>query len=38
MFLPNGTPVRAMVNITLEEVDLGVASRAFSERQKFVVT
>jgi hypothetical protein len=38
MFLPNGTPVRAMVNITLEEVDLGVASRAFSKRQKFVVT
>ncbi|WRH67991.1 MAG: hypothetical protein RSE13_06800 [Planktothrix sp. GU0601_MAG3] len=37
MFLPNGTPVRAMVTITLEEVDLGVASRAFSERQKFVV-
>ncbi|WP_445247276.1 CIS tube protein [Microcoleus sp. OTE_8_concoct_300] len=36
MFLPNGTPVRAMVNITLEEVDLGVASRAFSQRQKFV--
>jgi len=37
MFLPNGTPVRAMVTITLEEVDLGVASRAFSDRQKFVV-
>ncbi|MGL5134195.1 MAG: hypothetical protein ACRC78_16845 [Planktothrix sp.] len=37
MFLPDGTPVRAMVTITLEEVDLGVASRAFSERQKFVV-
>lgn len=37
MFLPNGTPVRAMVTITLEEVDLGVASRAFSERQKFIV-
>jgi len=36
MFLPNGTPVRAMVNITLEEVDLGVASRAFSQRQKFI--
>lgn len=36
MFLPNGTPVRAMVNIQLEEVDLGVASRAFSERQKFI--
>ncbi len=36
MFLPNGTPVRAMVNITLEEVDLGVASRAFSQRQKII--
>lgn len=36
MFLPNGTPVRAMVNITLEEVDLGVASRAFSTRQKLL--
>jgi hypothetical protein len=36
MFLPNGTPVRAMVNITLEEVDLGVASRAFSQRQKYI--
>jgi len=36
MFLPNGTPVRAMVNITLEEVDLGVASRAFSTRQKIL--
>jgi len=36
MFLPNGTPVRAVVTITLEEVDLGVASRAFSQRQKFI--
>ncbi len=36
MFLPNGTPVRAMVTINLEEVDLGVASRAFSKRQKYL--
>lgn len=36
MFLPNGTPVRASVDLTLREVDLGVASRAFSKRQKFV--
>ncbi|MEG3926622.1 CIS tube protein [Microcoleus sp. D3_18a_C4] len=36
MFLPNGTPVRAMVNITLEEVDLGVADRGFSARQSII--
>ena len=36
MFLPDGTPVRASVDITLREVDLGVASRKFSKRQKFV--
>ncbi len=36
MFLPDGTPVRAMVTISLEEVDLGVASRAYSTRQKFI--
>lgn len=33
MFLPNGTPVRAMVTITLQEVDLGVASRSYSARE-----
>ncbi|MEM6254096.1 MAG: hypothetical protein AAF821_14355 [Cyanobacteria bacterium P01_D01_bin.156] len=32
MFLPNGRPVRAMVDMTLQEVDLGVASHALSER------
>lgn len=36
MFLPDGTPVRASVDLTLREVDLGVASRKFSKRQKFV--
>lgn len=36
MFLPNGTPVRAMVDLDLKEVDLGVASREFSQRQKFI--
>lgn len=36
MFLPNGTPVRAMVDLSLEEVDLGVASQAFSDRQDIV--
>lgn len=36
MFRPNGTPVRAVVTLNLKEVDLGVASRKFSERQSFV--
>ncbi|MGL4498868.1 MAG: hypothetical protein ACRCU2_07370 [Planktothrix sp.] len=36
MFLPDGTPVRASVDISLREVDLGVASRAYSKRQKFI--
>jgi hypothetical protein len=35
MFLPDGTPVRASVDLALREVDLGVASRKFSKRQKF---
>jgi hypothetical protein len=34
MFLPDGTPVRASVDISLREVDLGVASRAYSPREK----
>ena len=36
MFLPNGRPVRAMVDLSLQEVDLGVASHALSERQKIL--
>jgi hypothetical protein len=36
MFLPNGTPVRALVDLSLEEVDLGVASQAFSDRQDII--
>ncbi|MBP0027870.1 hypothetical protein PN466_01795 [Roseofilum reptotaenium CS-1145] len=36
MFRPNGVPVRAVVTLNLKEVDLGVASRKFSERQSFV--
>jgi len=36
MFRPNGIPVRAVVTLNLKEVDLGVASRKFSERQSFV--
>jgi Contractile injection system tube protein len=36
MFLPNGTPLRAIVDLTLEEVDLGAASHALSERQNIV--
>ncbi|MDJ1184943.1 hypothetical protein [Roseofilum casamattae] len=36
MFRPNGIPVRAVVTLNLKEVDLGVASRSFSERQSFV--
>lgn len=36
MFRPNGIPVRAVVTLNLKEVDLGVASREFSERQSFV--
>lgn len=32
MFLPDGTPVRAMVDLSLKEVDLGVASYALSAR------
>ncbi|MDJ1174689.1 hypothetical protein [Roseofilum capinflatum] len=36
MFCPNGVPVRAVVTLNLKEVDLGVASRKFSERQSFV--
>ncbi|MEO1353848.1 MAG: hypothetical protein AAFW84_34695 [Cyanobacteria bacterium J06635_15] len=32
MFLPDGTPVRAMVDLSLKEVDLGVASHALSAR------
>ena len=36
MFRPNGVPVRAVVTLNLKEVDLGVASRQFSERQSFV--
>lgn len=38
MFLPDGTPVRASVDLGLREVDLGVASRKFSKRQKFVTS
>ncbi|HEY9736918.1 MAG TPA: hypothetical protein V6D06_11565, partial [Trichocoleus sp.] len=36
MFLPNGRPVRAMVDLSLQEVDLGVASHALSERSKII--
>ncbi len=36
LFRPNGVPVRAIVTLNLKEVDLGVASRKFSERQSFV--
>lgn len=36
MFLPSGRPVRAMVDLSLQEVDLGVASHALSERQKIL--
>ncbi|MEL7037556.1 MAG: hypothetical protein AAFO04_18315 [Cyanobacteria bacterium J06592_8] len=36
MFMPDGTPVRARVTLKLKEVDLGVASRAFSERQQIL--
>lgn len=36
MFLPNGRPVRAMVDLSLQEVDLGVASHSLSERQKII--
>ena len=36
MFLPDGTPVRAMVDMTLTEVDLGVASHALSARKDIV--
>lgn len=36
MFLPNGRPVRAMVDLSLQEVDLGVASHALSERKKIL--
>lgn len=36
MFRPNGVPVRAVVTLNLKEVDLGVASRKFSDRQSFV--
>lgn len=38
MFLPDGTPVRASVDLALREVDLGVASRKFSKRQKFTTS
>ncbi|MEM9217603.1 MAG: hypothetical protein AAGD25_25095 [Cyanobacteria bacterium P01_F01_bin.150] len=36
MFLPNGRPVRAMVDLSLQEVDLGVASHSLSERKQIV--
>lgn len=36
MFLPNGRPVRAMVDLTLQEVDLGTASHALSDRSKII--
>ncbi len=36
MFMPNGTPLRARVTLKLKEVDLGVASRAFSTRQQIL--
>lgn len=36
MFLPDGTPVRALVDLTLKEVDLGVADRALSQRQTLI--
>ena len=36
MFLPNGRPVRAMVDLSLQEVDLGVASHSLSERQQLL--
>ncbi|MEM0981453.1 MAG: hypothetical protein AAGH78_14400 [Cyanobacteria bacterium P01_H01_bin.58] len=36
MFLPNGRPVRAMVDLSLQEVDLGAASHALSERSKII--
>ncbi len=33
MFLPDGTPVRALVDISLKEVDMREASRKFSDMQ-----
>ena len=36
MFLPNGRPVRAMVDLSLQEVDLGVASHSLSERSTII--
>ena len=33
MFLPDGTPVRALVDVSLKEVDMRVASRKYSDMQ-----
>ena len=33
MFLPDGTPVRALVDVSLKEVDMRVASRKYSDVQ-----